>query len=105
MVIAAHGDANLEPVHPGRKPFGAANPIFVTPQLLRKRDQVGGTQRARVEPHVSDLAEYPIVHDGVIAVAPDHERIAGVLRRRTSERMNAHAIEIPRRKPSYVPAM
>ncbi len=31
VVIAAYGDANLEPVHPGRKPFGVANPIFVTP--------------------------------------------------------------------------
>jgi hypothetical protein len=31
VVIAAYGDANLEPVHPGRKPFGVANPIFVMP--------------------------------------------------------------------------
>ena len=30
-VIAAYGDANLEPVHPGRKPFGVTNPIFVAP--------------------------------------------------------------------------
>ncbi len=31
VVIAAYGDANLEPVHPGRKPFGVTNPIFVVP--------------------------------------------------------------------------
>lgn len=31
VVIAAYGDANLEPVHPGRKPFGVTNPIFVAP--------------------------------------------------------------------------
>jgi hypothetical protein len=31
VVIAAYGDANLEPVHPGRKPFGVTNPIFIAP--------------------------------------------------------------------------
>ncbi len=31
VVIAAYGDADLEPVHPGRKPFGVTNPIFVEP--------------------------------------------------------------------------
>jgi hypothetical protein len=31
VVVAAYGDANLEPVHPGRKPFGVTNPIFVKP--------------------------------------------------------------------------
>jgi len=31
VVIAAYGDAALEPVHPGRKPFGVTNPIFVDP--------------------------------------------------------------------------
>ncbi len=31
VIIAAYGDANLEPVHPGRKPFGVTNPIFVVP--------------------------------------------------------------------------
>lgn len=31
VVIAASGDATLEPVHPGRKPFGVTNPIFVVP--------------------------------------------------------------------------
>ena len=31
VVIAAYGTAALEPVHPGRIPFGMANPIFVTP--------------------------------------------------------------------------
>lgn len=31
VVIAAYGDRTLEPVHPNRKPFGVANPIFVTP--------------------------------------------------------------------------
>ena len=31
VVIAAYGDETLEPVHPNRKPFGFANPIFVTP--------------------------------------------------------------------------
>jgi len=31
VIVAAYGDANLEPVHPGRKPFGVTNPIFVIP--------------------------------------------------------------------------
>ncbi|HVK87214.1 MAG TPA: CehA/McbA family metallohydrolase [Kofleriaceae bacterium] len=31
VVVAAYGDAPLEPVHPGRIPFGVTNPIFVTP--------------------------------------------------------------------------
>ncbi len=31
VVIAAYGDAALEPVHPGRIPFGVTNPIFVRP--------------------------------------------------------------------------
>jgi hypothetical protein len=31
VVVAAYGDAPLEPVHPGRVPFGVTNPIFVTP--------------------------------------------------------------------------
>ncbi len=31
VVIAAYGDANLDPVHPGHKPFGVTNPIFVVP--------------------------------------------------------------------------
>ena len=31
VVIAAYGDATLEPVHRGRKPFGVTNPIFVVP--------------------------------------------------------------------------
>ncbi|HEU0031731.1 MAG TPA: CehA/McbA family metallohydrolase [Kofleriaceae bacterium] len=31
VVIAAYGDGALEPVHPGRKPFGVTNPIFVNP--------------------------------------------------------------------------
>jgi len=31
VVIAAYGDAALEPVHPNRKPFGVTNPIFVEP--------------------------------------------------------------------------
>lgn len=31
VLVAAYGASNLEPVHPGRKPFGVANPIFVTP--------------------------------------------------------------------------
>lgn len=31
VVIAAYGDAALDPVHPGRIPFGVTNPIFVTP--------------------------------------------------------------------------
>jgi hypothetical protein len=29
VVIAAYGDAPLEPVHPGRIPFGVTNPIFL----------------------------------------------------------------------------
>jgi len=31
VVIAAYGDAPLEPVHPGRLPFGVTNPIFLAP--------------------------------------------------------------------------
>jgi hypothetical protein len=31
VVIAAYGTQALEPVHPGRIPFGMTNPIFVTP--------------------------------------------------------------------------
>lgn len=31
VVIAAYGDAALEPVHPGRIPFGVTNPIFLAP--------------------------------------------------------------------------
>jgi hypothetical protein len=30
VVVAAQGDAALEPVHPGRTPFGVTNPIWVT---------------------------------------------------------------------------
>jgi hypothetical protein len=29
VIVAAYGDAALEPVHPGRIPFGVANPIFL----------------------------------------------------------------------------
>lgn len=29
VVVAAYGDADLSPVHPGRRPFGATNPIFL----------------------------------------------------------------------------
>jgi hypothetical protein len=31
VVIAAYGDQPLEPVHPGRIPFGVTNPIFLQP--------------------------------------------------------------------------
>jgi hypothetical protein len=31
VVIAAYGDKALDPVHPGRIPFGVTNPIFVIP--------------------------------------------------------------------------
>ncbi len=31
VIVAAYGDAPLEPVHPKRKPFGMTNPIFVVP--------------------------------------------------------------------------
>ena len=31
VVIAAHAQRTLEPVHPGRVPFGVTNPIFVMP--------------------------------------------------------------------------
>jgi hypothetical protein len=31
VVIAAYGTQPLEPVHPGKVPFGVANPIFLTP--------------------------------------------------------------------------
>ncbi|HTM21054.1 MAG TPA: hypothetical protein VL172_11115, partial [Kofleriaceae bacterium] len=30
VIVAAYGDAPLEPVHPGRIPFGVSNPIFVS---------------------------------------------------------------------------
>jgi hypothetical protein len=29
VVVAAHGDRDLSPVHPGREPFGVTNPIFL----------------------------------------------------------------------------
>ncbi|MCZ7684626.1 MAG: hypothetical protein M5U28_39975 [Sandaracinaceae bacterium] len=29
VIFAAYGDAALEPVHPGRIPFGVTNPIFL----------------------------------------------------------------------------
>jgi hypothetical protein len=28
-VLAAYGDRALDPVHPGRIPFGVTNPIFI----------------------------------------------------------------------------
>jgi hypothetical protein len=31
VVIAAYGDKPLDPIHPGRVPFGVTNPIFVNP--------------------------------------------------------------------------
>ena len=31
VIIAAYGDGALEPVHPGRTPFGVTNPIFIKP--------------------------------------------------------------------------
>jgi hypothetical protein len=31
VIVAAYGDAALEPVHPGRIPFGVTNPIFLRP--------------------------------------------------------------------------
>jgi hypothetical protein len=31
VVIAAYGDSRLDPIHPGRVPFGVTNPIFVMP--------------------------------------------------------------------------
>ena len=31
VVIAAYGDHALDPVHPGHRPFGVTNPIFVAP--------------------------------------------------------------------------
>jgi hypothetical protein len=31
VVIAAYGDKALDPIHPGRIPFGVTNPIFVAP--------------------------------------------------------------------------
>jgi hypothetical protein len=31
VIIAVEGDAALEPVHPGRMPFGVTNPIFLEP--------------------------------------------------------------------------
>jgi hypothetical protein len=30
VIIAAYGDEAMEPVHPGRIPFGTSNPIFVS---------------------------------------------------------------------------
>jgi hypothetical protein len=29
VIVAAYGDSTLEPVHPGRIPFGVTNPIFL----------------------------------------------------------------------------
>jgi hypothetical protein len=31
VIVAAYGDSSLEPVHPGRMPFGVTNPIFLLP--------------------------------------------------------------------------
>lgn len=31
VIVAAYGDARLEPVHPGRLPFAVSNPIFLLP--------------------------------------------------------------------------
>jgi hypothetical protein len=31
VIVAAYGDQPLEPVHPGRIPFGVTNPIFLKP--------------------------------------------------------------------------
>lgn len=31
VIVAAYGDSPLEPVHPGRIPFGVTNPIFLAP--------------------------------------------------------------------------
>ncbi len=31
VIVAAWGNSNLDPVHPGRQPFGVTNPIFLTP--------------------------------------------------------------------------
>ncbi len=31
VVVAAYGDATLEPVHPGRLPFGVTQPVFLQP--------------------------------------------------------------------------
>jgi hypothetical protein len=31
VIVAAYGDQTLEPVHPGRIPFGVTNPIFLKP--------------------------------------------------------------------------
>lgn len=30
VIVAAYGDATLEPVHRGRVPFGVTNPIFLS---------------------------------------------------------------------------
>jgi hypothetical protein len=30
VLVAAYGDRTLDPVHPGRLPFGVTNPIFLT---------------------------------------------------------------------------
>jgi hypothetical protein len=30
VIVAAYGDSAMEPVHPGRMPFGVTNPIFLT---------------------------------------------------------------------------
>jgi hypothetical protein len=30
VIVAAYGDSPMEPVHPGRIPFGVTNPIFLT---------------------------------------------------------------------------
>ena len=29
VLVAAYGDQTLEPVHPGRIPFGVTNPVFL----------------------------------------------------------------------------
>ena len=29
VIVAAYGNSNLDPVHPGRRPFGVTNPIFM----------------------------------------------------------------------------
>jgi hypothetical protein len=31
VVVGVYGDADLEPVHPGRRPFAASNPIWIQP--------------------------------------------------------------------------
>ena len=29
VIVVAHGDEPLDPVHPGKRPFGVTNPIFL----------------------------------------------------------------------------